>query len=56
VTAPDAIAVGPGPIAGTVIIARGGTAAQARSILQQAGLLPDQHANVPPPGVTDANP
>jgi hypothetical protein len=39
------------------IIARGGTAAQARSILQQAGLLQeDQHTDVPPPGVTGARP
>jgi hypothetical protein len=38
------------------IIARGGTAAQARSILQQAGLLQqDQHTDVPP-GVTGARP
>ena len=39
------------------IVARGGTAAQARSILQQAGLLQeDQHADVPRPGVTGARP
>jgi predicted lipid-binding transport protein (Tim44 family) len=30
------------------IIARDGTAAQARSILQQAGLLPDQQPDAPP--------
>ena len=39
------------------IIARGGTAAQARSILQQAGLLQEgQHTDVPPPAVTGAHP
>src|SRR5215468_4644391 len=39
------------------IVARGGSAAQARSILQQAGLLQeDQHTDVPPPGVTGARP
>jgi len=38
------------------IVARGGTAQQARSVLQQAGLLPDQHADVPPPGAAGANP
>jgi len=38
------------------IVARGGTAEQARSVLQQAGLLSDQHADVPPPGAAGANP
>jgi hypothetical protein len=39
------------------IIARGGTAAQARSILQQAGLLQeDQHTGMPSPGVTGGRP
>jgi len=39
------------------IIARGGTVAQARSILQQAGLLREgQHRDVPPPAVTGAHP
>src|SRR5215475_8008350 len=36
------------------IVARGGSAAQARSVLQQAGLLPEQHADAPPPGATSA--
>jgi Heat induced stress protein YflT domain len=39
------------------IIARGGTAAQARSILQQAGLLEEgQPTDVPSPAVTGAHP
>jgi len=36
------------------IVARGGSAAQARSVLQQAGLLPEQRADAPPPGATSA--
>ena len=38
------------------IVALGGTAEQARSVLQQVGLLPDQHTDVTPPGAAGANP
>src|SRR6185369_12862068 len=48
------------PLGGTAarydIVARGGTAQQARSVLQLAGLLPDQPTDVPPPGAAGANP
>jgi hypothetical protein len=36
------------------IVARGGSADQARSVLQQAGLLPDQQAGASPPGAAGA--